>query len=469
MLQLTLLDWVVVLGYVCALLVVGFGIAPGWLGDEGVEGYLLAGRRLTLPLFVGTLVATWYGAILGVGEFVYRYGLVAWLCVGVPYYLVALVFAVLLAGRIRQEQTRTIPEQMRLFYGEGAGRIAALIMLVMTIPAAYVLMLATLLQSLTGWSLGAAIVVGTVVSVAYLYGGGFRADVLTNSLQFVLMYAGFAVLLSYSTERFGGVEQMWRALPESHRAIPGLAGWEMVGVWFVIALQTFVDPSFYQRCAAARSPATARLGVAISVLFWLLFDAMTITTGLYARAFVPTEPLSAYPALAQAVLPAGWKGLFVVALLATVMSTLESYAFLSAATVGYDILGRLPRLVERFSVRRLTQFGLLVTMMVAGMLAWVLPSAVELIMRTASLAVPALLFPFLFTYVGKRRLPARRVGAVMTVTVLCSAAWMALRELTLLPARLGGVEPAFVGIVVGLCSSMLWSKRYASVGVDGLQ
>ncbi|GBD06310.1 Sodium/glucose cotransporter [bacterium HR21] len=469
MLQLTLEDWGVVLAYVLALLGVGFGVAPRWLkGKETeAEGYLLAGRRLTLPFLVATLVATWYGAILGVGEFVYRYGVVSWLCVGVPYYIVALLFAVFLAGRIRQEQTRTIPEQMRLFYGQRAGRIAAAVMLVVTIPASYVLMFAVLLRALTGWSLEAAIVLGVVFSVAYLYTGGFRADVLTNALQFVFMYAGFAALTYFSIERFGGLPQMWQALPPEHREVPGALGWGAVAVWFVIALQTFVDPSFYQRCAAARSPATARLGVAVSVLFWLLFDAMTILTGLYARAFVPAEPLDAYPALAQAVLPGGWKGMFVAALFATVMSTLESYAFLSAATVGYDILGSFPGIARRFSVRRRTQLGLLGTLSVAAVLAWALPSAVELIVRTASIAVPALLFPFLFGYFGKRRLPARRAEAVMLLTAASSALWMGIREGGILPEALRWVEPAFVGIVVGMWGSLFWSqRRHAAVGVD---
>ena len=36
-------------------------------GDEA--DFLVAGRRLTLPGFVATLVASWYGGILGVGEY----------------------------------------------------------------------------------------------------------------------------------------------------------------------------------------------------------------------------------------------------------------------------------------------------------------------------------------------------------------------------------------------------------------
>lgn len=454
-------DWIVVGLYGLALLLLGFGIAPRLRGERAQEAeeYLLAGRRLTLPLFVATLVATWYGAILGVGEFVYRYGIVAWFCIGVPYYGAALGFASLIAGRIRASQTLSIPQQMRLFYGEGPGRVAALIVLLITVPASYLLMLATFLKVLTGWPFGVALGVGAVFSVAYLSAGGFRADVLTNALQFVLMYLGFAVLLGFSIHHWGMPVQMWQALPATHRDIPGLLGWSGVVVWFVIALQTFIDPSFYQRCAAARSVRTARWGIVVSVLFWFVFDTMSILAALYARAFVPTEPLSAYLTLAETVLPAGWKGVFAVALFATVMSTLESYAFLSAATIGYDILSSIPGLAKRYSVRRLTQLGLIATMAIAMGMAWAIPSVVELIVRTASLAVPALVFPFVFGYMRRVHLPASRVGPLMAVTVAAGAGWMGLQAAQLLPISWQVVEPAFVGMLVGLGGSLLWMRR----------
>ena len=69
---------------------------------QGEADFLVAGRRLTLPGFVASLVTTWYGGILGVGEYGWSHGLSSWLVFGVPYYLYALVFALLLARRARR-------------------------------------------------------------------------------------------------------------------------------------------------------------------------------------------------------------------------------------------------------------------------------------------------------------------------------------------------------------------------------
>src|SRR5512135_2768822 len=82
-----------------AVLFIGFRAARRGRGES--DDFLLAGRTLTLPMFVATLVSTWYGGILGVGEFSYRYGISNWIVFGVPYYVFALVFALFLANKIR--------------------------------------------------------------------------------------------------------------------------------------------------------------------------------------------------------------------------------------------------------------------------------------------------------------------------------------------------------------------------------
>ena len=96
--------------------------------------------------------------------------------------------------------------------------------------------------------------------------------------------------------------------------------------WFLIAIWTLVDPGFYQRCYAAIYERVAKYGILISILFWLIFDFMTITAGLYSRAIFPEleQPLMAYPVLAEVVLPKVAKGLLYIGMLATIMSTLNT-------------------------------------------------------------------------------------------------------------------------------------------------
>ena len=73
-------------------------VALGFSGKKSTKrrdttNYLLAGRKLSLPGFVVTLVSTWYGGIIGIGENTYLYGFQTWTIFGLPYYIFAIIFA----------------------------------------------------------------------------------------------------------------------------------------------------------------------------------------------------------------------------------------------------------------------------------------------------------------------------------------------------------------------------------------
>src|SRR5262249_34883328 len=157
-------------------------------------------------------------------------------------------------------------------------------------------------------------------------------------VEFVLMFAGFAVIIPFCVSHYGGLSFLKDNLPPQHLTWHGGNSIQYIIVWFFIALWTLVDPAFHQRCYAARSGDVAKKGILISIIFCFIFDFMTATAGLYARAALPQlqEPMTSYPMLAEAVLPPLAKGMFYVGMLATIMSTLNTLAFVSAQTLGRD-------------------------------------------------------------------------------------------------------------------------------------
>ena len=82
---------------------------------------------------------------------------------------------------------------------------------------------------------------------------------------------------------------MVKRLPENFTNPLGGNSFQYVLAWFFIASWTFIDPGFFQRCAAAKTPKAARSGILISILFWSVFDFLTITCALYAVGIVTTE------------------------------------------------------------------------------------------------------------------------------------------------------------------------------------
>ena len=135
------------------------------------------------------------------------------------------------------------------------------------------------------------------------------------------MFIGFILLFIFSINYTENFFDTIKSLPETHLSITGGASFQYIFAWFFIGLWTFVDPGFYQRCAAAESPKTAQNGILIAVGIWFIFDILTLITGLYAKALLfEVEPLFAYPKLGKLVLPPLAYGLFITGLLATIMS-----------------------------------------------------------------------------------------------------------------------------------------------------
>jgi len=345
--------------------------------------YLLAGRTLTLPFFVASLVATWYGAVLGSGEFVVQTGITMILCFGVPYYLAATAYAIWLAHRIRQSEALSVPDQFARVYGPRGRFWSTGIMFIVSSPAAYQLMIGVVIASVTGLPLWMSVLLGTVLSLVLIYRGGLRSDVRANVVQMLVMYGGFVVLAVSSNQALGSPSTIWSALPDTHISFPGTIGWGVVASWWFLALQTFIDPNFHMRVAAAATATTARRGILVSVVLWMIFDGLQLLTGLYAVQLVDeSQALNAYVVLAERVLSPVWKGLFLSGVLAAVMSTLDGYALASAALIP----------------TRSRAVALLVTTGLGAGAAIVFPSVVQLLFAVANVAVPALLLPLLLSF-----------------------------------------------------------------------
>ncbi len=452
----TTLDYGIIIAYFVAVMVAGLA----WLRRrKTADDYFLAGRTLTLPAFVATLVSTWYGGILGVGEFTYQSGVSVWTVFAVPYYVFAAVFALVLAPRIRRAELYTIPDKVAEAYGRPAGITAAVYAYCLTTPAPYVLMLGTLLQLIFGWPLLPALLVGVVLSTVYVYVGGFRSDVRVNIVQFILMFSCFALILPYCVAHFGGFEFIRTHVPPTHLTWHGGNSTQYVIAWFFIALWTLVDPGFHQRCYAAASPQVASRGVLLSILCWAVFDFMTCAAGLYARAGLPgIEPMMAYPRLAEALLPSGVKGLFYIGMLATVMSTLVSYVFLSGVTFTRDFVWRLVGGNPDDGLNARTALGLALTTLLAVVLALTVPSVVKLWYVIGTVFIPGLLLPLLSAYWPVLRVRRGAIVPVMVAAFATSLGWLVWGHLH--PGEAGpqyplGFEPMYPGLAVSLLGFVL--------------
>jgi len=431
--------------------VISTGFIFGRSSKDDAEDYLLSGRKVGLLLFILTNVATWYGGILGVGEFVYRYGIVSWFTQGFPYYIFAFLFAILFAKKIREASLFTIPDKLSLVYGKKVGLISAVIVFTLVSPAPYLLMTGSLISLIFNINIFIGLILGLALSIIYLFKGGFRSDLYTDVIQFFVMFIGFILIIIFSYTSLGGLSYLQSNLPKEHLNLTGNASPTFIVVWFLIALWTFADPGFHQRCYAAKSGSVAVKGIIISIFFWLLFDALTTTTGLYARAFLPnlSNPSLSYPLLAEAILPSGIKGIFYAALFATIMSTLNSFLFLSATTISRDFLFKLSKKPDEKKLKGFAMYGLLISGAVSVLLAYFIPSVIEIWYTIGSICIPGIILPVISSYYSKLKIGSRLILLEMIVSVLAALIWFFVRD-NFTNSDLTEIEPMLVGLTFSI-------------------
>ena len=398
-----------------------------------------------------TLVTTWYGLILGVGEFVFGYGVVAWVTNGLFWYFIYLFFALFMSKKIHDSGHTTLADQLRSKIGNKSGMLGGIITYIMTTPAPYVLSLGVLINVLFGVSLLWSMVIGFVVSALYIWYGGFRAVVRTDILQFILMFVGFGMLISYSIAEFGGFGFLKANLPATHLTFTGELPIQTIVVWGLLACWTLVDPNFYARCFAAKDGNTAKKGVLWSLVFWFIFDMATLLTGLYARAAFPeSDALFSYLTLSNTVLPVIVKGIFVVTLLSIIMSTIDSFLFSSSTIIAKDFL---KKKFNNVSLKKLTRVGIIITLILSLIFVWFFQSIIGIIYAVGTVGVSSLLLPTLLSIFSKRKLSDNLITISMVASALTSGVWLAegwMKQEYGWPVYRWNIEPMYIGIATSV-------------------
>jgi SSS family solute:Na+ symporter len=164
--------------------------------------------------------------------------------------------------------------------------------------------------------------------------------------------------------------------------------------------------------------------------------------------------------MAQALLPSGFRGLFFLTLLATIMSTLDSYLFLSGQTLGRDLLKhRYPGV----SVVKLTRFGIVGAAIIGILMVWLMPSVIEIWYTVGSILIPGLLVPVLGVYSHYFAVKNSRIVLQLLIPAIVSFIWFLVP--VFLPETsesLLGIEPFYPGLASAIVLFVLNRDSAAS-------
>ena len=432
---------VVLVCYLGILLAIGLW---GRRDSTTVAGYYVADKKLPGWVIAFSSNATGESAwlLLGLTGMGYLVGIHAlWIVLGevlgvaLSWTLVALPFK----EYTDRYHSITVPDYLEARFRDSRHRIrlvsvAIIFSMVTTYTAAQLTASGKAFSSFLGTSYVTGVLIGAVVILFYTTVGGFKAVAYSDLLQGVLMFAGLLTLPIVGIAACGGWTSLMSQLQsiDPHLLEPmGEFGLSLEGIlsalgFLAIGFAFLGIPQILTRFISARGRKEIVQGSLLAVLCIIVFDTGAVLAGMAGRSLFPglQDPETILPEMSQQLFPAVFTGIFLVIVLAAIMSTVDSLLILASSAVVRDIIQKILR--PQLSERRLSLYGKLTTVLIgAGALI-------------LALGEVRMIFWFvLFAWSG--------LASAFTPVILCSLFW-------------GGTSRAgaLAGMAGGFLSTVVW-------------
>lgn len=322
--------------------------------------YLVAGRSLGPLLATFSLFATWFGAetVMGSSAAVAEEGLAGSRADPFGYTICLVLMAVFLAYRMRAHGFVTLGDFFRKRFNHRVELLAVAIYIPSSLfwSSAQLLALGVILNVVTGASIAASIVGATLLVLLYTTLGGMMSDVINDFVQGGVIILGLALLLVFVFARAGGVGAGLAMIEPSqlHFTAPGESVWGRLDTWMIPILGSLVSQEALSRVFATRSPEIARRASFQAAAIYLVIGVIPVLVALIGSHF--DQALSHrdqfLPQLARQLLPAWCYVIFVGALIAAILSTVDSTMLSVSSLMSHNILNPMfPEWTEAQKVR----------------------------------------------------------------------------------------------------------------------
>lgn len=208
--------------------------------------------------------------------------------------------------------------------------------------------------------IGGARLLETAAGIPYTYGliifgvsialytaiGGFRASVLNDALQGLVMLLGTVILLVAIIHHAGGlsaaVEKIHTIDPKlvSVKGADDILSWPfLTSFWILVCFGVIGLPHTAVRCISYKDSKAVHRGIILGTIVMAVLMFGMHFAGALGRAILPdlTIPDQVIPTLMVQVLPPFAAGIFLAAPMAAIMSTINAQLLQSSATIVKDI------------------------------------------------------------------------------------------------------------------------------------
>ena len=294
-------DIAILLLYFAMVIFVGFYVKGS---TNTSEQFFLAGREMSAWIAGLSFVSANLGSLelMGWAGAAYQYGILA-----THWYWIGAIPAMLFLGIVMMpfyyiSKTHSVPGYLQLRFGEGARALSGVSFAFMTVLMSGVNMysMALVMKVVLGWNINFSMWVGAFTVTVYVMLGGLRSAIINEVLQFVLIWAGAALIPILGLIEAGGwtnlkaqviarmgdpaYMHLW-STTGSYASNPMGVNWTglVFGLGFVISFGYWTtDFLVVQRVLSANNLRAARLAPIIGAAFKMFVPFFVILPGLLA-------------------------------------------------------------------------------------------------------------------------------------------------------------------------------------------
>ena len=314
-----------------------------WFGRDAGEGYVeftLAGRNLSLPVYMMTYFATFTGGglTMGIAQRAFIDGISAqWYAMAEG---LAWMTITVFIGFLYTFEVVSVPELLGRVYGEYTKYFAGLFTVVgqVALTAGQTIGMASVISTVTDVSLSTAFWVSVAVFVGLTAYGGMNTVAYTDTLHGVVIIVGMVVATPLAVMNVGGVDAVFSGVPSGHTNWFGV-GLVQIGTWYLMYLTVAgAQQQMLQRTWSARSKKVAMMGTFLAGAVSTGYGVLTATAGMIANAQgANIDSSMAFAWTITNTLPPAFAGLLLAAAVSAVITGADSFLLAGATSFVNDV------------------------------------------------------------------------------------------------------------------------------------
>lgn len=409
---MNILDYITIILFSIGVLITGVSFSKT---GKDMKSFFSGGGNVPwgmsgLSLFMGFFSA---GTFVVWGSIAYSYGMVS-IIIQLTMAVAGYAVGTWIAPRWHRTHSFTAAEYITGRLGVKTQKTYTYIFLAVSVftTGSFLYPVAKIVEVTTGIPLTTAIFALGAFSMVYVALGGLRGVVVTDVLQFVILFAAVVIAVPLAFDKIGGVGTFFEKVPEGFFELfegeytPGFV------IAFAIYNMFFLGGNwaYVQRYTSVKTERDSRktgwlFGVlyTISPILWMLIPMIY---RVYNPSLSGLENEGAYLLMCKEAMPDGLLGLMLGGMIFATASSLNATLNISAGVVTNDIFKRMrPDASEKtlMNVARISTWGFGIMAIIVALLIRSMGGIVNVVISVAALTGVPVYLPVIWSLFSKRQ------------------------------------------------------------------